>query len=190
MEKVRMPSPQKVAGFYPHELSGGMRQRAIIAMAISSNPNLLIADEPTTSLDVTVQRQILQLLDQLKKELGISLLLITHDLGIVAETCNRLFVMYAGKIVESGDIFAVFESPRHPYTVGLLKSALSIEEYKKDLEGIGGTVPNLINPPSGCRFHPRCHMAKPECKTNEPPLVDQDDGHIVSCRLYAEEAAI
>jgi peptide/nickel transport system ATP-binding protein/oligopeptide transport system ATP-binding protein len=176
LRKVGMPNPERVSRFYPYELSGGMRQRVIAAMAISSNPGLLIADEPTTALDVTIQRQILQLITQLKQELDLSLLLITHDLGIVAETCDRLYVMYA-----SGDIFTIFERPMHPYTIGLINSALSIEGYQKELEGIGGSVPNLISPPRGCRFHPRCDRAKEECRESSPEFVEVEKDHWVSC---------
>jgi len=183
LKKVRMPTPERVATFYPHELSGGMRQRVIAAMAIASSPALLIADEPTTALDVTIQRQILHLITQLKDELGLSLLLITHDLGIVAETCDRLYIMYAGKIVESGNIFTIFEKPKHPYTIGLLNSALSIERYQKELVGIDGAVPNLINPPDGCRFHPRCKNTKPICSVKEPSMVELEEMHWVSCHL-------
>ncbi len=183
LRKVGMPNPERVSRFYPYELSGGMRQRVIAAMAISSNPGLLIADEPTTALDVTIQRQILQLITQLKEELDLSLLLITHDLGIVAETCDRLYVMYAGRIVESGDIFTIFKRPMHPYTIGLINSALSIEGYQKELKGIGGSVPNLISPPRGCRFHPRCDRAKAECSESSPEYVEVEKDHWVSCHL-------
>ena len=184
LKRVRMPNPERVASFYPHELSGGMRQRVIAAMAIASNPALLIADEPTTALDVTIQRQILQLITQLKGELDLSLLLITHDLGIVAETCDMVYVMYAGKIVESADILTIFEKPKHPYTVGLINSALSIERYQKELVGIGGAVPNLIDPPRGCRFHPRCEYTKPVCREEEPSMIERGERHWVSCFLY------
>jgi peptide/nickel transport system ATP-binding protein/oligopeptide transport system ATP-binding protein len=183
LERVGMPTPNRVARFYPFELSGGMRQRVIMAMAISSNPSILIADEPTTALDVTIQRQILLLLNTLKDELNLSLLLITHDLGIVSEICDRVYVMYAGKIVETGNIYKIFEEPQHPYTIGLLNSALSIEGYKKELEGIGGAVPNLVNPPKGCRFHPRCKKAKPICSVEEPDIVELEEQHWIACHI-------
>jgi oligopeptide/dipeptide ABC transporter ATP-binding protein len=182
LEKVGIANPRATKDYYPHQLSGGMRQRILIATAISCNPSLLIADEPTTALDVTVQAQILELLRTLVNELNASLLLITHDLGVVAEICDSVYVMYAGKIVEHGDVYSVFEEPKHPYTVGLLKSVLSIDEFKKDLSTIEGVVPNLINPPSGCRFHPRCPHVMNICRNKEPKL---DSGeHQVSCFLY------
>jgi len=180
---VGMPSPEQVAKFYPDELSGGMRQRAVIAMAISADPSLLIADEPTTALDVTVQAQILELITRLKEGLGISILLITHDLGVVAEIADKVYVMYAGKIVESGDVYQLFEHARHPYTAGLLDSALSIEEYKPIVVTIKGSVPDLAAPPDGCRFHPRCRQAKEICSRKEPPFYDVENGHRASCWL-------
>ncbi|KON30131.1 peptide ABC transporter ATP-binding protein [miscellaneous Crenarchaeota group-15 archaeon DG-45] len=184
LKRVRMPTPERVASFYPHELSGGMRQRVVAAMAIASEPSLLIADEPTTALDVTIQRQILQLITQLKEELDLSLLLISHDLGIVAETCDRVYVMYAGKVVESASIYALFEEPKHPYTHGLINSALSIERYQKEIVGIGGAVPNLVNPPAGCRFHPRCSRAMPICGEKEPQMIEVGEQHLVACHLF------
>lgn len=187
LEKVRIPSATEVVEHYPHQLSGGMRQRVLIAIAISCNPALLIADEPTTALDVTVQSQVLNLIEQLRKELNTSLLLITHDLGIVAKICDRVYVMYAGKIVEQADVFSLYENPKHPYTIGLLKSTLSINEYKKTLKAIEGTVPNLINPPSGCRFHPRCHHAKSICRVRQPAPVEVEPGNIVYCWLFRRE---
>ncbi len=187
LEMVRLPTPAKIAKYYPHQLSGGMRQRVMIAMAISCNPSLLIADEPTTFLDVTVQAQILNLIRDLTKKLRISLIMITHDLGIVAEICDRVYIMYAGKIVEQADVLSLYEDCKHPYTVGLLESALSIDEFKEKLESIKGTVPELINPPSGCRFHPRCEQRKAICSQKEPPLIEIDQMHTVSCWLYSEE---
>jgi len=184
LDMVRLPSPERVARLYPHELSGGMRQRAMIAMAISSSPSLLIADEPTTALDVTVQAQILQLLKELTLRLSISLMLITHDLGIVAEACDRLCVMYGGKIVETGSVFEAFGDPKHPYTRGLLQSAFSVEEFKKELRTIPGSVPDLTDPPKGCRFHPRCPSRKEVCCTEEPPLFEAASKHRVACWLY------
>lgn len=187
LEMVRLPTPAKIAKYYPHQLSGGMRQRVMIAMAISCNPSLLIADEPTTFLDVTVQAQILNLIRDLTKKLRISLIMITHDLGIVAEICDRVYIMYAGKIVEQADVLSLYEDCKHPYTVGLLESALSIDEFKEKLESIKGTVPELINPPSGCRFHPRCEQRKAICSQKEPPLIEIDQAHTISCWLYSEE---
>ena len=184
LKKVRIPSPSKVAEYYPHQLSGGMRQRILIAMALSCNPALLIADEPTTALDVTVQAQVLNLIKDLKKETGISLLLITHDLGIVADICDEVNVMYAGKIVEHADVFKLYENPLHPYTQGLLSSALSIDEFKETLTTIEGSVPDLINPPQGCRFNPRCKLARDNCRQKVPLPIEIELGHTVSCCLY------
>jgi oligopeptide/dipeptide ABC transporter ATP-binding protein len=183
LEKVRIPSPTRVSNYYPQSLSGGMRQRILIAMAIACNPALLIADEPTTALDVTVQKQILKLMKDLKKELG-SLLMITHDLGIVAEICDIVNVMYAGKIIENSNVFEIFEKPLHPYTQGLLASVLSIDHFKKKLVTIEGSVPDLINPPQGCRFHPRCKHVKEVCHREVPYPVEAEPGHTVACWLY------
>lgn len=184
LEKVRIPDATTVAQYYPHQLSGGMRQRALIAMAISCNPELLIADEPTTALDVTVQAQVLELIKALKRELGMALVLITHDLGIVADICDRVLVMYAGRIVEEGDVFSIYRDPKHPYTVALLKSTLSIDEFKEKLTTIEGTVPDLTNPPKGCRFHPRCPFVMEKCRNTDPPLIQLTDGRKVSCWLF------
>jgi oligopeptide transport system ATP-binding protein len=181
LERVHIPSPPRVAHSYPHELSGGMRQRVLIAMAISCNPGLLIADEPTTALDVTVQAQILKLLKELGRDLQSSLLLITHDLGIVAELCDRVYVIYCGKVVEHGDVYGIFESPQHPYTQGLLRSALSIEELRDELVTIEGQVPNLMAPPSGCTFHPRCSSCMEMCRQQVPGPVTVSEGHQVWC---------
>jgi ABC-type dipeptide/oligopeptide/nickel transport system ATPase component len=155
LELVQIPAPKRVAKGYPYELSGGMRQRVLIALALVSQPSVVIADEPTTALDVTVQAQILELLKQIRLEVKTSLILISHDLGLIAEACDRVYVMYAGRMVEHAEIIELYENPKHPYTVGLLKSVLSIDEFKEDLYVINGSVPNLIDPPSGCRFHPR-----------------------------------
>jgi oligopeptide/dipeptide ABC transporter ATP-binding protein len=185
LEKVRIPIPSTVAQYYPHELSGGMRQRALIAMAISCNPDLLIADEPTTALDVTVQAQVLELIKQLKNEMNMALMLITHDLGIVADTCDRVCVMYAGRIVEEGNVYEIYREPQHPYTMGLLKSTLSIDEFKETLVTIEGTVPDLTNLPPGCRFRPRCSQISDRCRETMPPMVEVKKGHKVSCWRYA-----
>jgi peptide/nickel transport system ATP-binding protein len=181
---VRMPYPEKIVKQYPHELSGGMRQRAMIAMALSCNPDLLIADEATTSLDVTIQAQILNLLNDLKKTLGSSILIITHDLGIVAEMCDRVIVMYAGVIVEEASTRELFKNPLHPYTMGLLKAIPKLDEDVSKLEIIPGSVPNLIDPPSGCRFHPRCKFGMIMCKDERPPMIEVNPGHKVACYIY------
>jgi len=187
LKLVQLPDPEKVVKQYPHELSGGMRQRVIIAMALSCNPDLLIADEPTTSLDVTIQAQILALLSELKKKIGASILIITHDMGIVAETCDRVGVMYAGNIVEISETKALFKKPLHPYTQGLLRAIPKLHEDIKNLEIIPGSVPNLIHPPSGCRFHPRCPFRMDICDKEFPPLLEVDPGHSVACYLYPEK---
>jgi oligopeptide/dipeptide ABC transporter ATP-binding protein len=178
---VQIPSPERVAKSYPHELSGGMRQRVLIGIAIACTPTLLIADEPTTALDVTVQAQILRLLKDLVRDLQSSLLLITHDLGIVAELCDRVYVIYCGRVVEHGDVYRIFESPRHPYTIGLLRSALSIEEMRDELVAIEGQVPNLMAPPPGCAFHPRCGFCMDICRREAPGPVPAAEGHEVWC---------
>lgn len=184
LDAVSIPSPSKVAEYYPHQLSGGMRQRIIIAIALSCNPSLLIADEPTSALDVTVQAQVLDLIKQLTRNLGTALLLVTHDLGIVADICDTVYVMYAGKIVEHANIFSLFEKPAHPYTKGLLESVISINEFKKTLVSIDGVVPDLVDPPSGCRFRTRCNQCNPKvCSKQEPPFVEIEKQHMVSCWL-------
>lgn len=184
LRTVQIARSETIAECYPIELSGGMRQRVLIAIAISCNPDLLIADEPTTALDVTVQAQVLDLLKGVVENSGTSMLLITHDLGIVAETCDKVYVMYAGKIVEYGDVFQIFENNKHPYTQGLLKSTLSIDRFEKVLVTLDGTVPNLIDPPQGCNFHPRCFHAKAICREKESELKEIEKGHMVSCWLY------
>jgi oligopeptide/dipeptide ABC transporter ATP-binding protein len=187
LKLVQMPSPEKVVKQYPHELSGGMRQRAIIAMALSCSPDLLIADEPTTSLDVTIQAQILQLLSELKKKIGSSILIITHDMGIVAEICDRVGVMYAGNVIEAAQTKALFRNPLHPYTQGLLKAIPKLHRDVQELEIIPGSVPNLIYPPSGCRFHPRCPFRMDICDKEFPSFIEIEPGHSVACYLYAEK---
>jgi len=184
LKLVRMPYPEKIIRQYPHELSGGMRQRAMIAMALSCNPDLIIADEATTSLDVTIQAQILNLLNDLKKKLGSSILIITHDLGIVAEMCDRVIVMYAGVIVEEAATKELFKNPLHPYTAGLLNAIPRLDEDVAKLEIIPGSVPNLIYPPSGCRFHPRCKFGMIMCKGDRPPMMEVAPGHSVACYVY------
>jgi oligopeptide/dipeptide ABC transporter ATP-binding protein len=184
LKTVRLPEPETVVKQYPHELSGGMRQRVIIAMAIACRPELLIADEPTTALDVTIQAQILDLLNELKETVGLSAMFITHDLGVVAETCDRVAVMYAGNIVEVASTNRIFEHPLHPYTQGLLRAVPKITERRTTLESISGSVPNLIEPPTGCRFHPRCPFVMDTCKRNKPELIEVELEHTVACFLH------
>jgi len=180
LNQVGIAEPERIAKSYPHELSGGMCQRSMIALAMVCNPSLLIADEPTTALDVTIQAQILELMKDLIKKFGSSVLLITHNLGVVAETCDDVAVMYAGKIIEKGTVREVFKEPLHPYTRGLMEAIPTIEKKKEALKNIPGSVPNLINPPSGCRFHPRCPYAKEICSKKEPDLFNDR----VACWLY------
>ncbi len=180
---VGMPDPEKRINEYPHELSGGMRQRAIIAMALSCNPTLLIADEPTTALDVTIQAQILRLIDELRKKFETSVLLITHDLGVVAETCDNVAVMYAGHIVEYADVKLLFRNPLHPYTKGLMKSIPRLDIDTERLEIIRGLVPNLLNMPPGCPFHPRCDSCSEICTIELPELIKAEKNHLVRCHL-------
>ncbi len=196
LQLVGIPDPAQRANEYPHQLSGGMRQRVMIAMALCCNPDVLIADEPTTALDVTIQAQILELLERLQSELGMAVLMITHDLGVIAEVADRVAVMYAGKIVETADVDRVFEQPRHPYTIGLLESIPKLTEQKDTLSVIPGTVPDATRFPSGCRFAPRCTRAKDVCTQNEPPLLgiegeSKANGHQVACWFaegYPKEA--
>jgi peptide/nickel transport system ATP-binding protein len=184
LEGVSIANPYQVARGYPHELSGGMLQRVMIAMALSSDPGLLIADEPTTALDVTIQAQILDILRGLKHRLGSSVMLITHDLGVIAETADRVAVMYAGVVVETATVKDLFRSPLHPYTQGLLNSIPRMDDPTKHLESIPGSVPNLIYPPNGCRFHPRCPHAMEICKQARPPVTLEAKEHTVACYLY------
>ena len=189
LERVRIPDARKVAGQYPHQLSGGMRQRVMIAMELSCRPALLIADEPTTALDVTIQAQILRLLKEMKKEMGTSILLITHDLGVVAEMCDRVAVMYAGSIVEQAEAIEIFEHPKHPYTQGLWGAIPLIDQEKESLAVIPGAVPDLGRLPQGCKFHPRCpHRFKP-CDGERPPVVEVSPRHHAACYLYGRRSA-
>jgi len=181
---VQIPAAEEAVDYYSHQLSGGMRQRVMIAAALACNPVMIIADEPTTALDVTVQAQIIDLIKKLKEELHMSLLLITHDLGIVAELCDQVCVMYAGKIVEAAGIYTLYKDPKHPYTQGLLRSNLSVAKASRILETIGGMAPNLLDPPTGCRFHPRCRYAMKVCPDKEPPLITIDEHHQVACWLH------
>jgi oligopeptide/dipeptide ABC transporter ATP-binding protein len=187
MVRVGIPSAETRAADYPHQFSGGMKQRVMISMGLSCHPKLLIADEPTTALDVTIQAQILEQMKQIKEETGTSILLITHDLGVIGEMADRIAVMYAGNIVEYTDADTLFTAPKHPYTQGLLNCFPEASERKSELEPIEGTVPDLINPPSGCRFHPRCKQAMPICAEREPQLREIAPGHQVSCLLHADE---
>ena len=182
---VNIPNPAKRVHDYPHQFSGGMRQRVMIAMALSCKPKLLIADEPTTALDVTIQAQILELMQEMKERLGMSIMLITHAMGVVAETCQRVVVMYAGKVVEEAPVEALFGNPRHPYTQGLIRSIPRVDraaEHKR-LEAIPGTVPSLLEPPPGCRFAARCKYAMDVCTKAMPPLKEVAVGHFVRCVL-------
>ncbi len=185
LRRVLMPDPERRARSYPHELSGGMRQRGVIGIALSNRPRLLIADEPTTALDATVQAQLMDLLMDLKKREGLTILLITHNMGLVAEVCDRVAVMYAGVIVEEAPVYDLFEKPLHPYTRALLRAVPHPGRRTIKLEAIPGTVPNLIEPPPGCRFHPRCPHTMDVCKREKPPEIWVDEHHRVACWLYA-----
>jgi peptide/nickel transport system ATP-binding protein len=184
LAKVGIPSPSDRMNDYPHEFSGGMCQRAMIAMALSCNPKLFIADEPTTNLDVTIQAQILDLMRILRKDFNASILLIGHDFGVISELCDRIAVMYSGKIVESADMGTIFKDAKHPYTKALLESIPRINMETERLRVIPGDVPELIKPPPGCKFHPRCEHAKEECSKKEPTLIEIGHGHEVACLLY------
>lgn len=181
--QVKIPAPERVADSYPHELSGGMNQRVLIAIAMICRPALVILDEPTTALDVTIQREIINLIRDLKTRLGVSMIFITHDFGLVAELADRVYIMYAGCVVEHGSVFDVFREPLHPYTQALLGAVLSINEYKETLVSIEGSVPDLKAPPAGCRFQSRCPRAVPEC-ASPPPLKEHRQGHAAACWLY------
>ncbi|MEM2567979.1 MAG: ABC transporter ATP-binding protein, partial [Candidatus Bathyarchaeia archaeon] len=174
---------------YPHEYSGGMRQRAMIAMALACNPSILIADEPSTALDVIVAAQVLKLLKELKTRLNLGMILITHDLSIIAEICEKTAIMYAGKIVEYGDVVTIFQEPFHPYTQGLIAAFPHITAKRQRLISIPGAPPDLLTPPLGCRFHPRCKYAKEVCKTEEPAYVEVSKGHYVACHLLDKVVA-
>ena len=185
LERMRMPHPARVLRQYPYELSGGMRQRVMIGMAMACQPRLLIADEPTTALDVTVQAQILALLKDVQRATGTSVLLITHDLGVVAQNCDRVYVMYAGRIVETAPVDSLFREPLHPYTQALLRAIPAEGGTETDLAVIPGDVPTPARFPAGCRFHPRCAFVMPRCSLAIPPLVERRPGHFVACELYA-----
>ncbi len=194
LDLVRIPSAKSRVDEYPHRLSGGMRQRVMIAMALACDPALLIADEPTTALDVTIQAQILDLLGDLQARLGMAILIITHDLGVIAEIADEVIVMYAGKIVESAPVKQLFADPQHPYTIGLLGSIPRLGEYRERLATIEGSVPSPANQPRGCRFSPRCPFSDARCREEPPPLRTLEEGHAVACwkapvELMAEVAA-
>jgi oligopeptide/dipeptide ABC transporter ATP-binding protein len=186
LKKVGIPSPEKRVDEYPHQMSGGMRQRVMIAMALVCEPKLLIADEPTTALDVTIQAQILDLIRQLQADTGMSVLVITHDLGVVAETAHEVAVMYAGKVVEYADVKTLFASPRMPYTIGLFHARPRLGAHKERLDTIAGEVPNPLEFPTGCKFHPRCPYVFDKCRVEEPPPFDLGVGHRAACWLIPE----
>ena len=193
LKLVNIPTPDKRVRDYPHQFSGGMRQRVMIAIALACNPRLLIADEPTTALDVTIQAQILDLMNELKDRLGMAIMLITHAMGVVAETAQRVVVMYAGQVVEEATVESLFAQPRHPYTQGLIRSIPRIDTaasagHKVRLEAIPGTVPKLIDPAPGCRFADRCRYVRADCRSATPPLREIAPGHKVAC-FFAEKLA-
>jgi peptide/nickel transport system ATP-binding protein/oligopeptide transport system ATP-binding protein len=190
LARVRIPAPERRFDEYPHQMSGGMRQRVMIAMALACAPDVLIADEPTTALDVTVQAQILDLLRELQQQTGMAIILITHDLGVVAEMADEVAVMYAGRVVERAPGPAIFDSPQHPYTLGLLGSIPKIEETRDRLLAIEGTVPPPFDLPQGCRFHPRCVFAEPACSAADPPLREIEPGHRAACIRAPIEAEV
>lgn len=189
LRRVRIPAPESRVKDFPHQLSGGMRQRAMIAMGLANSPSILIADEPTTALDVTVQAQILELLGDLNRELGTSIVMITHNMGVVAGLCSRVIVMYAGQIVEQGSVEQIFDSPQHPYTWSLLRSIPRVDALRHErLRSIEGIAPDLLRPPSGCRFHPRCPFRIEKCFTEEPPLVEVAPDQLASCWVTMDRA--
>jgi peptide/nickel transport system ATP-binding protein len=190
LDLVGIPQPDRRASSYPHEFSGGMRQRAMIAMAIANDPDVIIADEPTTALDVTVQAQILELLVKVKDETDSAIILITHDLGVVAGMADRMLVMYAGRVVEQGSVDDVYYSPRMPYTVGLLGSLPTLDSEGGRLRPIVGAPPSLINLPPGCPFSPRCPLAQPDCLGEEPPFAEVEANHWTACYHWRDLAAM
>ncbi|MEO9526522.1 MAG: ABC transporter ATP-binding protein [Roseibium sp.] len=189
LDRVKIPAASSRLDDYPHELSGGMRQRVMIAMALANDPAVLIADEPTTALDVTIQAQIIDLIEELQKETGTALVMITHDLGVVAEVANRVCVMYAGRIVEDGPVEAIFDDPQHPYTIGLMSSVPSVGPRTGRLTTIGGMVPTIDKMPDGCRFTPRCPFAQPACEASSPPLTELGPSHRAACHYAPLETA-
>jgi oligopeptide/dipeptide ABC transporter ATP-binding protein len=188
MRRVGIPDPVRRFESYPHELSGGMRQRVMIAIALSAGPSLVLCDEPTTALDVTVQDQILKLLRGLQEDLGVALVFVSHDLAVIAQTCSRVAVMYAGQLVEDGEVASVFSEPRHPYTLGLLRAVPDFDVVRETLSSIPGSPPDLASPPQGCRFHPRCAFVREDCIAAPVPLIALGEGRNARC-LYHEECA-
>jgi len=188
MRLVGIPDPVRRAEHYPHELSGGMRQRVMIAIALSGSPKLILCDEPTTALDVTIQDQILKLLQRLQRELDVALVFVSHDLAVIAQTCRRLAVMYAGQVVETGEVETVFREPRHPYTLGLLRSVPDFDVVRERLASIPGAPPDLASPPQGCRFHPRCAFVQDDCLASAIPLLEVGPGRAARC-LHHDQAA-
>ncbi|PKV87642.1 ABC transporter ATP-binding protein [Streptomyces sp. TLI_146] len=186
MDRVRIPAAKERIGQYPHQFSGGMRQRIMIAMAMALEPALIIADEPTTALDVTVQAQVMDLLAELQREMNMGLILITHDLGVVADVADRIAVMYAGRIVEEAPVHEIYKAPAHPYTRGLLESIPRLDQKGQELYAIKGLPPNLMHIPSGCAFHPRCPMAQDVCRTDVPPLANVSEGRRSACHFWKE----
>ena len=186
LDAVRVPAPRTIMARYPHELSGGMRQRAMIAMALACQPKLLIADEPTTALDVTIQAQILELLEDLQEKMKMAMLFISHNLGVMARLCNRIGVMYAGSLVELADKKSLFTNPLHPYTIGLLRAVPRRERPREPLKAIPGNICSLLTPPPGCKFHPRCTKAKEICRAATPLLEPLSDSHRVACNFPGE----
>ena len=189
MRLVGISDPARRAQAFPHELSGGMRQRVMIAIALSGDPRLILCDEPTTALDVTIQDQILKLLQKLQRELDVALVFVSHDLAVVAQTSRRVAVMYAGQIVETGDVAHVFREPRHPYTLGLLRSVPDFDTVRETLSSIPGAPPDLASPPHGCRFHPRCPFVQPDCLEGAIPLLELGSGRAVRC-LHHDQVAL
>ncbi|WP_329419988.1 ABC transporter ATP-binding protein [Streptomyces sp. NBC_01693] len=186
MDRVRIPGARQRVGDFPHQFSGGMRQRIMIAMALALEPDLIIADEPTTALDVTVQAQVMDLLAELQRELNMGLILITHDLGVVADVADKIAVMYAGRIVETSPVHPIYEAPAHPYTKGLLRSIPRLDQKGQELYAIKGLPPNLLHIPPGCAFHPRCPMAQAVCRTDVPPLYTVDEERRSACHFWKE----
>jgi len=189
MGLVGIPDPKRRAEAYPHELSGGLRQRVMIAIALSGDPKVVLCDEPTTALDVTIQDQILKLLRKLQHELDVSLVFVSHDLAVIAQTCRRLAVMYAGQVVESGSVAEVFHQPRHPYTLALLRSVPDFDVVRERLASIPGAPPDLASPPAGCRFHPRCAFVQEDCLTTDVPLIELNPGRAARC-LHQDRVAL
>ncbi|MGW1096508.1 ABC transporter ATP-binding protein [Streptomyces sp. NPDC002455] len=186
MDRVRIPAARQRVGDFPHQFSGGMRQRIMIAMALALEPDLIIADEPTTALDVTVQAQVMDLLAELQRELNMGLILITHDLGVVADVADKIAVMYAGRIVETSPVHPIYEAPAHPYTKGLLRSIPRLDQKGQELYAIKGLPPNLLHIPPGCAFHPRCPLAQAVCRTDVPPLYTVDEERRSACHFWKE----